>query len=496
MFMSLFKMRKEKDEQLSFQEKDMLKRNSAVNNALVIVTLLVVLGALADFSAETLIGLGIQLAIWIPFFALHINRKSIFKIKYIAIVGTALSTTYSVLSTPSTINFIIILYLVFLTLIYMNMKLSIIVNLYGFLLMVYMIIFNSDIFSSQEDLAAIYLIYYFLFSVVAFSLLKVSNYMISQIETARNQSEILFKEQENQKQSLQDLIGTVTDKAENITKNSEQSNISFREMSSAFQEIATGSSAQSESTQDINESVSTMDAKLVEMDTIINSLTDESSSTKVLSETGQKQINGLTKIIGEFKIDIDGMSQEISQLIENLNETHQFSNTIKEIANQTNLLSLNASIEAARAGEHGKGFAVVANEIRNLAEMSADSAEKISDQLNTFSKQSDQTRNKMVQVAERMSTSYEVTEETNKSFDQINAAIIKLNNLSATSDQIMKNVNESIKTISHSTEELAAFSEESSASIEEVTATLDNCLASNEDVLTDLKALEATLNKN
>src|SRR5690625_2408718 len=231
------------------------------------------------------------------------------------------------------------------------------------------------------------------------------------------------------------------------------------------------------------------------MEETLNSLTKETVTSRKLSKSGQQQVAALTATIADFRDEINSMSAEISRLITNLAETSQFSNTIKEIANQTNLLSLNASIEAARAGEQGQGFAVVANEIRNLAEMSTESAEKISEQLDMFSAQSDQTKNRMIQVAERMSESYEMTKETNDYFEKINCAIVKLNELSNCNNEQMQKVNHSVKNIGRSTEELAAYSEESSASIEELTATLDSVLSGNDQILTSLKDLEDVLDK-
>lgn len=200
--------------------------------------------------------------------------------------------------------------------------------------------------------------------------------MIRTIEEANEKSEQLIKEQEAQQDALLRLVNSVTEKTALITSNTEDNNRFFQEMGDSFQEIATGSLTQSESTQAINEAIGDIQEQFNGMEEAMQNLTTEAETSRELSQSGQDQITELTRTIAEFRDEINTMSEELSRLITNLAETNEFSNTIKEIADQTNLLSLNASIEATRAGEQGQGFAVVANEIRNLAEMSTESAEK------------------------------------------------------------------------------------------------------------------------
>jgi methyl-accepting chemotaxis protein len=85
-----------------------------------------------------------------------------------------------------------------------------------------------------------------------------------------------------------------------------------------------------------------------------------------------------TDINLSLKIKMEQVQQQIMRLSEHLGQIYNITNVVTDLANQTNMLALNASVEAVRAGENGKGFGVVATEIRKLADQSRKSSEKIS----------------------------------------------------------------------------------------------------------------------
>lgn len=484
----------EDSNELSYRELDTRRRNSIVFWTITIIT---VLSTLPRFSfnapVEFFIQIGIMLVLWAVLAILHFKKILINQMKYVAVIGTTLSITAAIVLEPSITHFSSVYYILVITLIYMHLGLTIYSVIFGLGLIIYMSFFQTDI-GMTDDMISPYFFYYIMISILIFALLRVSQFMVQNIEKSNLQTEKLLEEQTAQQEALVNLVNSVSEKTTLITKNTEDNNRFFQEMGDSFQEIASGSMTQSESTQSINEAVGEITNQFRDMETTMQDLTSETETSRDLSASGQKQVAALTETIADFRDEINTMSEELSRLITNLAETNEFSNTIKEIADQTNLLSLNASIEAARAGEQGQGFAVVANEIRNLAEISTESAEKISEQLELFSAQSDQTKTRMMQVAERMTESYDMTKETSEYFADINEAIVTLNELSNHNEGRMQQANESVIAIGRSTEELAAYSEESTASIEELTATLESCLSGNDEILRGLIDLESVLN--
>ena len=143
---------------------------------------------------------------------------------------------------------------------------------------------------------------------------------------------------------------------------------------------------------------------------------------------------------------------------------------ISDIANQTNLLSLNASIEAARAGEQGKGFAVVADEIRKLAEQSNESAQNIASVIEAPIKNSEESVGTMAIVKTNNKEQMEQLKSTCGSFDnmmgQLDKLIANINQMNVHIEGITKSVN----ALSGSIIALANISEENAASCEETSA--------------------------
>ncbi|SFP62538.1 methyl-accepting chemotaxis protein [Hydrogenimonas thermophila] len=180
---------------------------------------------------------------------------------------------------------------------------------------------------------------------------------------------------------------------------------------------------------------------------IIESLqlaTDESKKNIEYSEILQKEISKTGEMISDTQKDINVLDEnvhmyyeknlEVREQLKSLSDTtvqiKEILGIISDIAEQTNLLALNAAIEAARAGEHGRGFAVVADEVRNLAEKTQKSLGEINITINTIVQSVEDVSSKMESNAESMSHLVEISKNSYSKLKDANENITYVNNLS------------------------------------------------------------------
>ena len=162
------------------------------------------------------------------------------------------------------------------------------------------------------------------------------------------------------KESLLDIVDETKKVLATIQITAQEIDSGSEQMAKAAMDLAEGSTVQSQMVQEVAEMVNKMAVSLED-------------KAKEAEET-VKMAEGAAAVMMDGNAKMQELKEAIGEIEKCSNEIHNIIGTIEDIANQTNLLSLNASIEAARAGDAGRGFAVVAEQVKNLAEESANAA--------------------------------------------------------------------------------------------------------------------------
>ncbi|MBR3306557.1 MAG: methyl-accepting chemotaxis protein [Lachnospiraceae bacterium] len=279
---------------------------------------------------------------------------------------------------------------------------------------------------------------------------------------------------------LRDIMSQSRDMSEEVTATStdladsaSQSSQASEQVTDAVTEISKGAVSQAES---VENAVSDTDEIGKNIENISGAVSEMDRYAEEMKEACDKAMNALDKLIRQSE-EVTASVKDIGDTINSTNDSaksiSEFTQAITDIATQTNLLSLNASIEAARAGDAGRGFAVVADEIRQLADQSSDSADKIKSIVEKLLADSASSVSVLEKLNESFSVQAEQLDSTKSNMESMSGNVASVKNTSSTISKQVSSLNDAKNGLMEIISDLSAISEENAASTEETNASME-----------------------
>ena len=341
---------------------------------------------------------------------------------------------------------------------------------------------------------------YFIFCLVALvAQSRVGTQMLAKIRQGAIESENSKKKADELLEKVSHTVEILRKSTINLQGNATSTGTISEELVAAFKEISIGIETQTASFNDVLQAMQDVADTAQQTADASSNMSQMSRNTTEVTGEGQEKMKTMSKQMQEIDQFVDSTSIAIGKVNEESVKIDNIVSMIKENANQTNLLSLNASIEAARAGEHGKGFSVVASEIRKLAMNSHNASEQVNLSIKLIQEKIRQV-NELVQnglkivVSGKQSVS--IVEQL---FNQIKINSEEVLNQAESLSLINERLLQSAHKVTDEMSTVAAISEKSSASVQEVLANADiqqNRISSMIESIEELTDLMKTLDQN
>jgi methyl-accepting chemotaxis protein len=301
-------------------------------------------------------------------------------------------------------------------------------------------------------------------------------------EEQAHKAEQAMQNAQDQEARVQKLLAKMTGIAEQAADIAEQVSLAADELAAQVEEVARGTEIQNERTSETATSMEEMNATVLEVAKNASSGSESAKSTKDRAESGaeivEKSVAAIRRVYDKSQV----LKEEMTTLGNRTDDISRVIDVISDIADQTNLLALNAAIEAARAGEAGRGFAVVADEVRKLAEKTMSATKEVEQSIHGIQQSARANIESVDEAAEAVNEATELAGQSGSALREI------LNYADETSMQV--------QSIATAAEEQSAASEEINRAIEDIsriTQETSDGMGQSSQAVTELAALAQKL---
>lgn len=292
--------------------------------------------------------------------------------------------------------------------------------------------------------------------------------------------------------NMKAVSDTVMMNSQELSHSASEVTAGAEQVSKTMQELANGAELQSNRASDLATKTAEFITDVHETYDHGQRISDTTKTVLHMTDTGTSLMDSSHQQMQDIRRVVETVAAKVQTLYQKSHDISKLVVVIKEVADQTNLLSLNAAIEAARAGEAGRGFAVVADEVKKLAEKTSISVKEITNLVQDIENHFDDVLTSLADEYKVVEMGTEQIEKTHKTFEDIKKSVdVMVDSVKAATENLNHFVSGSSE-MNKFIQDIAAFSQELSAGIEETSATTQETeslmeeVSSNSEQLADL----------